>query len=129
MGDRGNIVIRQSAGGPGASTADSYLYLYTHWGGSDLPEILQAALKRGQERWDDEPYLARIIFQEMLGGDDGLTGFGISTHVGDNEHDFLLVDCGEQTVAVVPPDKFPTHRKSWSFEEFVKLDPESIGFE
>ncbi len=129
MGDRGNIVIRQSAGGPGASTPESYLYLYTHWGGSELPAILQAALKRGKERWNDEPYLARIIFQEMLAGDDGLESFGISTYVGDNEHDFLLVDCGELTVSVVPPGTFPSPKKSWSFEEFIKLRPAALGFE
>lgn len=58
---------------------DQGVYLYTHWGGSELPETVATALERGKERWDDPPYLARIIFCEMVrGSNEGLTGFGIS---------------------------------------------------
>lgn len=75
MGDRGNIVVQ----GDG-----SKVFLYTHWTGSDLPNILKRALKRGESRWDDAQYLTRIIFCEMVGYDiNGTTGFGISSVEGD----------------------------------------------
>lgn len=89
MGDRGNIVVKS-----GTEKA----WLYSHWGGTDLPVILRDALVRGKGRWDDAPYLARIIFQQMIGKDDGITGYGISASVSDNEHPILVVDCGAQTV-------------------------------
>ena len=93
MGDRGNIVIKQEDG--------NQIYLYTHWGGYSLPVVLQNALKRGKHRWDNEPYLARIIFCEMVKGYEmDLTGFGISTYECDNEHPHLIVDCATQTVTI-----------------------------
>ena len=92
MGDRGNIVIKQD-GGKGE------IYLYSHWGGEELPKTLRAALVRGKGCWDDSPYLARIIFCEMVKGHEmSETGFGISTYECDNEHDLLIVDPDKQTV-------------------------------
>jgi len=96
MGDRGNIKVGK-------------VYLYTHWGGSEIPEILKKALVRGMGRWNDEPYLTRIIFCEMIKDDVmGDTGYGISTHICDNEHEILEVDCNTQTVNGIP------------FKEYVK---------
>jgi hypothetical protein len=95
MGDRGNIKI----GG---------VYLYTHWAGSEISQILRDALKRGRSRWTDESYLARIIFCEMIKHDVmGTTGYGISTEIIDNEHDILEVNCDKQTVNGI------------SFKEFI----------
>lgn len=71
MGNRGNITVRT------ANSPD--VHLYTHWRGSELPHILSSALARKQ-RWNDAPYLARIIFCEMIEGEESEeTGFGIST--------------------------------------------------
>jgi hypothetical protein len=101
MGDRGNIKI----GG---------VYLYTHWGGSEIKQTLQKALKK-KWRWDDESYLARIIFCEMIRGEEsGETGFGISTGIVDNEYDILEVDVANQTVQ--------EGKRKWSFEEFILQD-------
>ena len=123
MGDRANIIIKCQDNAP--------IYFYTHWRGRDLPEILQAGLKRGRERWDDRQYLPRILFCKMVQGDEGgNTGFGISTFLGDNEHDFLVVDVVENTVSLVI-DR-PTSEKDntwmteaearWSFEDYCELD-------
>lgn len=73
MGDRANIIVQQED--------NNHIYLYTHWGGYKVEEILALALKRSQDRWDDTPYLTRIIFSEMLKGTnlDDRTGYGIST--------------------------------------------------
>jgi len=91
MGDRANVVV-QSRG--------KRVYLYTHWRGYDLPSILQDALKRGRSRWDDAPYLARIIFQDMVGNNQETTGFGISAELGDNEYSLLVCDTDSKLVKI-----------------------------
>ncbi len=96
MGDRGNIIVKDGG---------SKVYLYTHWSGSQLPEILKEALIKGEDRWDDGPYLARIIFQEMLDGDTGTTGFGISSEYGDGGTD-IEVDVRQATVDGVKFEKY-----------------------
>jgi len=88
MGDRGNIIVK---------SGESKVYLYSHWSGSGLPEVIKSALKRN-ERWDDGEYLARILFCEMIKGQEGgATGFGISSTFGDGGTD-ILVDVDAQTV-------------------------------
>lgn len=87
---RGNIVVR---------TTGPDLYLYTHWGGYALDDILKRALKRGEDRWNDDQYLARIIFCEMVKEDiDGTMGYGVGTELGDNEYDLLICDTVTRTV-------------------------------
>lgn len=118
MGDRGNIVMKQR------KPKDSFLYFYTHYSGSDIASITQNALKRGKDHWSDEQYLARIVFCELVKDDiEGTHGFGISTYMGDNEHDFIVLDAEKQTVSCVREgDPAATPKKSWSFEQFVKVD-------
>jgi len=128
VGDRANVAVKQG-------DEDKYVYLYSHWGGHELPLDLQAALKRNQ-RWDDYQYLARIIFQQMIGEDKGETGYGISASLCDNERPILVVDCEKQQVRVEPQSKHESSRPSsqrrnvpggtFSFTKFVnlKLDPE-----
>ena len=120
MGDRANIVMTQHRGT--AEQGGAELFLYTHWGGHKLPETLQAALIHGRARWDDESYLARIIFDEMVGANWGkLSGFGLSTYPCDNEHDYLVVDCEKQEVR----REHEATREAiarWPFEAFCALD-------
>lgn len=98
MGDRANIVLDYGH--------DKKIFLYTHWGGSELPQTLAYALTRGKERWCDESYLSRIIFSEMVRDNiDDLTGFGIAPYEVDNEHQYLVVDLEALTVNGTPfPD-------------------------
>ena len=105
MGDRGNIVMHYELGGE--------IYFYTHWRGSDLPEILQTALLVGQSRWDDAQYLPAIIFREIVKDAQGVTGFGISPTIGDNEYALLHVHTENQTVRL--------RQQSWTFSEFCAL--------
>lgn len=118
MGDRGNIAIK---------SADARIYLYSHWGGSELPNDLKTALAK-RWRWDDDAYLARIIFDAMLAGrHDEETGFGIANYISDNDsvHPILVVDCHTQTVTA--ESETGTELASWSFEEYIALDdPEQI---
>jgi hypothetical protein len=107
MGDRGNIIIKD---------ADSTVYLYTHWTGSDLPNVLRNSLKRAKtandNRWDDGPYLARIIFWDMIKDQhpEETRGFGISSVEGDGGTN-ITVDVGRQTVDGIP---FQTYVESAS---------------
>ncbi|KKL14977.1 hypothetical protein LCGC14_2510200 [marine sediment metagenome] len=104
MGDRGNIVVHG-------------VWLYTHWGGSDIKKDLQKALQR-HLRWDDYIYLTRIIFDQMKGNDFGETGFGISTKMCDNEWNILEVDCDHQVV--IEKTEAGQEVKKWTFEEYVR---------
>lgn len=112
MGDRGNIVIHG-------------VWLYTHWGGSEIKQDLQKALQR-HLRWGDPTYLARIIFDQMKGNDFGEMGFGISTQACDNEYPILIVDCDKQEVREVElnweDEKWSVGKEinKWTFEEYVR---------
>src|SRR5205809_5145857 len=103
MGDRANVQLIDGK---------SEVFLYTHWGGTRLPQVVQIALARRQ-RWDDGQYLARIIFSEMVDGDKGETGYGISSVVGDGDDRIITVNVDRQTVS------FNTF--TYTFEKFVSL--------
>lgn len=120
MGDRANIVVIQPHGPLAEGEQPPMIYLYTHWDGSDLARILKAALSRGKDRWDDPPYLTRIIFCQMIQGDvEGLTGFGISTELCDNERPLLYVDSNTQSVLIGD--------RAWPFAQYIASD-EAIRF-
>ena len=114
MGDRANIHVK-TRGRKG-------IFLYTHWGGSDLPQVLSAALERGRSCWDDDAYLARIIFCEMVKNDvRGIRGYGISTYVVDGEDRIIEVEVDPE---ILPGDqKITIGDRSWTFEEFIKQKP------
>lgn len=119
MGDRGNVCIREVTEDTGMD-----VYLYTHWRGSDLVDIVRDALAKRQ-RWNDAPYLTRIVFNEVQADDRRETGFGISAVMGDNNNPVVVVDVEAQTVAVVKyeggrriPASYDEPRVK--FEEFVK---------
>lgn len=122
MGERGNIVVNG-------------VWMYTHWGGDRLKQTLKSALKRGKDRWTDAPYLARIVFCEMVQHEVLSTrGFGLSTRMTDNNYNILVVDVMKQKIyeheennEALPnePEK-PEQRlgkivKTWSFKQFVAL--------
>lgn len=104
MGDRANIQL--SYGGETPS-----IFFYTHWAGSEIHRTLADALERGKGRWDDPPYLARIIFCEMI-KDDVMsdTGFGIH-HVECDSGPLPVVNMHERTVM--------WQGQCFSFEKFV----------
>lgn len=101
MGERGQILIK-----------DTGVYLYTHWGGHGLKEMLQNVLSRNV-RWNDEEYLSRIIFSEMIKDEiDGETGYGIGTmEHGDLNYPLLIIDVKKQTIK--------EQSKTWTFEKFI----------
>lgn len=119
MGDRANVMIR--------SDYDEGVFLYTHWGGYELPQLVQSALAR-EERWTDSSYLARIVFSAMIKDEvDGETGYGISSVIGDNEHPVIVLDCSAQKVLYISEGdarerNIANPLRSWSFAEYVTAD-------
>lgn len=114
MGERGNIVVHFDE--------EHEVWFYTHWRGYDIQHIVQYALKRGQDRWDDPPYLARIIFSSLFcyNGEDinyiwdnltSLTGFGIYFQEVDNNYPIVHVFIDSQNVQI--------DSKIWTFNDFV----------
>lgn len=69
MGDRAMAEIK---------TPDGSLYVYTHWGGSSLPEEAKKALEKAKPRWGDIGYATRIVVDQLTKeGRDEETGFGL----------------------------------------------------
>jgi len=115
MGDRGNIIFEESGG--------TRFYFYTRWRGTDLPHILQKGMIRGRERWSDEPYLARILFSALVEGQEGGdTGFGISSTICDNEHDYLLVKNSQRKICRFAKTGDFEALGEWTFEEYCAID-------
>ena len=103
MGDRAQVLIE-----------DVGVYLYTHWYGEDLPEIVRVALSK-RWRWNDPEYLARIVFSEMI--KDEIfeeTGYGIGTSQHGDVSRIVTVNCGEQTVTLLDDAE-----RGWTFEEYI----------
>ncbi len=130
MGDRANVVLVEKR-----KRTVTGIFLYTHWSGTELPAILQDALNRGQSRWTDPSYLARIIFNEMTKGDEmSLTGYGISTCLTDNEHPLIIINLDDNTIGLsneeygsetssnIPADLMKRRKGKLTFEEYLKLD-------
>ena len=87
MGDRNNIKITYSTG-------DS-VYLYSHWGGSELQDIVANAVMTSG-RVTDESYFARVLFSRMVtsGGTrdiDSETGYGIAPYPPDQDANNKMV--------------------------------------
>lgn len=111
MGDRGNIQLVYGQGQPP-------IYLYTHWRGTDLPNIVANALKSrsGRARVHDPDYLARIIFSAMIKDEvESDAGYGIAPYRMDHNHPDIVVNLVERTV---DGQSFDDFIREWgTFEE------------
>jgi hypothetical protein len=102
MGDRCNVYIKQAG-----------VYLYSHWDGETIAVTVRNALAR-KLRWNDPAYLARIVFQEMIGEDKAETGYGISNTIQDNGRSVITLDTDKQTIS--------TDEWHMSFSDYIQLD-------
>lgn len=126
MGDRGNLAVLQEGG-------KDQVWLYTHWCGASLPGLLQDGLTAGRARWEDEPYLTKMLFGFIVEPSEWQqeTGFGVSCRLQDHEWPVLVVDIANQRVFTievgdlesfkVPLNYNPKPSESWTFEEYVEL--------
>src|SRR5574343_1126409 len=110
MGDRSLIKVYMGK-------KNDPVYLYGHWQGNRNYKVVKTVLSR-RERWDDEPYLCRMLFCEFVKGHEtDSTGFGISTYIVDNEHTIIGVNCEKQMVTFETDDG--TIKGSMTFKQMV----------
>jgi hypothetical protein len=106
MGDRAICEVKLKKGS---------LFVYTHWGGFDLPKDAKEAVKKAQPRWDDEPYATHIIVDQLTKeGRDQETGFGIMLDDGAEDeynHDkpSVIIDLTKQTLQVIREEEHGTY--------------------
>lgn len=109
MGCRGQILIE-----------DTGVFLYTHWGANRMVDDLKKALSL-HKRWDDDEYLARIIFCQLVKDDiDGTISYGIGTSQHGDIEKLISINCQEETIEV--NDLYMgTITKFSSFEDFISF--------
>jgi hypothetical protein len=115
MGDRGHITIQ-------GQHMDTPVVLYAHWEANTLPRTLANALAR-EERWHDPEYLARIIFDELVGSDTSATGYGLGTSVHGDAWRVIDVDTEENTVSFRSETGYATDKyggETYSFDGFIE---------
>lgn len=109
MGSRGNIVVRFPRGD---------IVFYTHYRGHEVKKVVAQALAK-RERWDDYPYLARIIFTTLIGKDDSTTGFGISFGICANSYPIVVVDM-EKRQAFLADEELRIDGPIYSYDDWIK---------
>lgn len=80
---------------------DSGIFLYQHCDGDSLMDTVVKAVNGpvGKCRQNDPEYLARIIFCEMVkGNEDGETGYGIGKSIHGDIVYLVTVDCKKRTI-------------------------------
>ena len=93
------------------------VWLYTHWRGTELVEVVSRAMSR-EVRWWDAEYLTRIIFSGMVKNDiDGETGYGIGNHQHGDVYRVITIDIDKQQVTVDGWRGIPD--ETYSFEDFA----------
>lgn len=110
MSDQASVVVRAEG---------REVWLYDHSCGHSLPHRVQTALAR-RWRWNDPPYLTRIIFDEIEQTRGGEYGYGIWTGGAPGVR-AIVVDIDRQEVRC--RETFGDERLlgSWKFEAFVAL--------
>jgi hypothetical protein len=107
---RGSARARAGAFGIDREVAASPLVnRKNHYSRGIVRWVIAAGLARATDRWDDAPYLARVLFQAMIGTDTGTTGYGISTRLGDNSYPLLVVDIARKVVVEYPETEYEEH--------------------
>ena len=88
------------------------IFIYSHWGGgetykeSNLADSVKRALAK-KLRWDDESYLARMIFSEVIKDDiEGETSYGLAPESMDEEFPRIVIDLQKKTVDGISYEKF-----------------------
>lgn len=113
MGDRAQVLVE-----------DEGVYLYSHWGGSQIEDMVRTALAN-EQRWFDPEYLGRIIFDVISSRASEYTGAGIGTTPHGDIHTLVRVNCADQTVVVEAGYDVDLATETYSFQSFV--DAEEVG--
>lgn len=123
MGDRGNVAIIQENG--------DQIWLYSHWGGTQLPARVQLGLKASKPRWDDESYFTKIMLGRLVPNDNWMeeTGYGISGTVQDGAGRIVVVDSKNKIVYTITGPELKDNKvpagyeppASWNYEAYMAL--------
>lgn len=91
MGNRAQIKIREG---------NEQVTLYTHWDADTILDTLRAALLRAEQgkRLDDAPYLARIIFCQMVPETEWYTATGYGIWTGELDGRCIEIDVKNQVI-------------------------------
>lgn len=101
IGARGCIgFIGNDKGNPGCNVT----FVYTHWRGPDLPELVQRAVAVAQPRWGDPSYATRMALTHLIGGIADDTGWGVDTMPGENEYNAIVIDWDAREAIVIGAD-------------------------
>jgi hypothetical protein len=124
MGDRANIELKQTGGS---------VHLYTHWGGSDVPGLLNRALEIGRQ--DDPSYMARTIASQVFqaAGINDASGAGLAPVYQDGTP--WVVDLEAKTITApvgwkgsgMGVDAYKT--KVFTYAEFIEACRDDSGVE
>ena len=99
MGDRAVIGVTHP-------TSKTPIFLYTHWRGAEICQVLAEGLESASAmgRLTDYEYATRIVFDTLTSCSGGATGFGIciGSHPADVQYDIPHItwgDRGQPTIA------------------------------
>ena len=130
MGDRANVIFttKKAVTGKGQDKLlKGNIVLYSHWGGSELATAVRDALGEAKGRWGDSGYATRIIVSQIVGDDwKQETGFGLFVgELGDNEHNFVVVDFEKQSIHITTSDAVPLF--TTSFGAYLLLGNDALN--
>ena len=100
MGDRVNLGIKTSS--------NDTIFLYLHYGGMDVHEVLAKAISHAMLRENDESYFTRILVSRVIGTDwNKQTSVGLSINelstVGDG-YEVPVYDYTNKTISLYQED-------------------------
>ena len=102
MGDRAMAEIKTEGGS---------FYVYTHWYGTDFPEMARDAIMAAKPRWADLPYATRIIVDQLTKpGRDDEAGFGLMLRPDaedeyNNDHPSVIIDLIKRVLSIIHDQK------------------------
>lgn len=88
-------------------TGDGSLYVYTHWGGCELPEDAKNAIRAAMPRLGDDPYFVRILVDQLTkNGRDEETGYGLMLAPNaedeyNNDNPSVIIDLVKQILVTI----------------------------
>lgn len=100
MGDRAVVGFRENESSP-------TIFLYSHWAGSSMNELLAIALEKSRVRWEDNSYATRIAISQIIGDDwNQELGWGLSVDnfSAPNRDYYLVVDWQSMSVIYYKSD-------------------------
>ncbi len=116
MGDRAHVYVHEGDR-PG-------VWIYTHWRGYELPELVRDALNTPQARarMSDTGYLTRILITQLTAGADPETGWGVDTVPSDTGDGNRVVDV-DTAAGLVRLDVAGRHGFSWAVDLYTAHGP------